>query len=121
MGDPKEWDMEGLGNGMWEPLRNGIWRGPQGMGYPSYLLPVICCLRASSLADTGAAIGCKCFPGVALPLIVSWQFNGNSRLAFGSGASFPSPGPHFSRSRTFRAEPDGLFCLLVLWRCFPVP
>lgn len=44
------------------PLRNGLWRGPQGMAYPSYLLPVICSLRASSVADTGVGIGCECFP-----------------------------------------------------------
>lgn len=88
------------------------------MGYPSYLLSVICSLRASSVADTGAGIGCKCFPGVALPLIVSWQCNGNSGLAFGGGTSFRSPGPHISTSRTLRAEPDGLSCLVAALEVF---
>lgn len=109
-----------LRNGIWGPLRNGITRG-LGMGCSGaqewvkgapeeWGVPVICSplsavyvplLLPIPLLESAA----ECFPGVALPLIVSWQCNGDSGLVLGLGTSFPSPGPRFSRSRTLRADP----------------
>lgn len=98
-GPLKEWDMEG-------PPRNEL----SELSATRYLLfTFLLCRRYRCW---------KCFPDVALPLIVSWQSNGDSGLAFGRGTSFPSPGPHLSRSRTLRSEPDSLSCLVGALKVF---
>lgn len=106
-----------MGYGKAEERDMGV---PEGMGYgggpEEWDIRVVCyalsCLHVSSVAETGAGTGCQCFPGVALPLMVSWQCNGDSGLAFGGGTAFPCPGPRLSRSRTLRADPDSLSCLV---------
>lgn len=90
------------------------------MGYPSYLLPVICYLLLPLLSPIpvlqSAASVFLVWPH---RLIVSWQCNGNSGLAVGGGTSFPSPGLQLSTTRTLRAELDCLSCLVGALEVFP--
>lgn len=77
-----------------------------------YVLPL---LSPIPVLQSAASV----FPVWPYRLIVSWQCNGNSGLAVGGGISFPSPGLQLSRSRTLRAEMDGLSCLVGALEVFP--